>query len=344
MAAVASTQNVPFTTPTASACATNPAVAAVNEGSVVTKKATSVPSLEEYYRKLLDCKITFSKPKAKKDGTGFTIYAQDSTQAGGPVPQFLFPRTKCPFKPSYGTLKTNINQFTPMSMELSIEDTEFGRFVLQVFQEHDNRVRACVATHSVELFKRQLPDAELAFIHRPSLTKSAKTGAFPYLLRLKAHPTDTKTTKCFTVTGTNDRGQNVCKVSTLDDMDAFCEVLNLVEFSNTWTASRMFGSTFMTRKSMQWPPVKRGRNDDASDDMTADDMGDFAVDTTAPAAATASTNNDTTGDAGAGSNTTVDTAPGKRMRKSVEDDGAYAPQDMPYENSEEEEEEDGDEE
>ena len=244
------------------------------------KKTAAVPSLAEYYEKLLAGKITFSKPKSKKDNSGFTFFPQDSSQAGSPPPQMLIPRTKCPFVPSYGKFKTEINAFTPMSMELSIEDNEFGHFVLKVFQEHDRNVRATVAANSVTLFKRQLSDAELDFMHRKSIIPNTKTGSFPYLLRLKNHPTNTKSTKYFTVTGTGATGRPLLRVSTVDTIEAFSEVMNSVDFSSVFCMPKQFGSTLSTRKCLHWPPVKRDRDADADNDMTADDMGDFEVEST----------------------------------------------------------------
>ena len=248
-------------------------------------KAAGLPSLEDLYAKLVSGSIVFSKPKQKKDGSGWTIYPQDSTVAGSPSPQFLFPRTKTPFKPSYGKFKTEINAYTCMNLELSIEDTPFGHFVVKVFQELDKCVRTVVALHSKELFKKQLTDGELEFFHRKSIVPSAKTGSFPYLLRVKVHPTDVKTTKYFTVTGVNEKKQNTLRVSTVDDMEPFCEVMNSAEFGNVFVAPKMYGSIFPVRKCVQWRPVKRGRNIEAENDMTADDMGDFATPDAEPVAA-----------------------------------------------------------
>ena len=330
------------------------------------KKATAVPSLADYYEKLLAGKITFSKPKAKKDNSGFTIFPQDSSQAGSPPPQMLIPRTKCPFVPSYGKFKTEINAYTPMSMELSIEDNEFGRFVLKVFQEHDRNVRAAVAANSVTLFKRQLSDAELDFMHRKSIVPNTKTGSFPYLLRLKNHPTNTKSTKYFTVTGTGATGRPILRVSGVDTIEAFSEVMNSVDFSSVFCMPKQFGSTLSTRKCLHWPPVKRDRDADADNDMTADDMGDFEVEsaptTTPPASAGGNGNGGNRGNSGNRSNSGNSGNSGnrsnsgnsgnsgndgtndkKRTRQSPldhADDDDAAPVDTPYENSDDDNDDD----
>jgi len=316
-------------------------------GNAAKRKTPTVPSLEVYYQKLLERKITFSKPKPKKDGSGFTIFPQDSTQAGSPLPQMLIPRTKCPFVPGYGKFKTEINSFTPMSMELSIEDNEFGHFVLKVFQEHDRNVRAYVAANSVALFKRQLSDAELDFLHRKSIVPNAKTGGFPYLLRLKNHPTDIKTTKYFTVAGTGATGRPILRACAVDVIEAFSELMNSVDFSSVYCVPKQFGSTLTTRKCLHWAPVKRGRNADADDDMTADDMGDFEVEaptTEAPCAGASSEGASSAGASSAGASSEGASSEGddahdnKRARRSPPDtednNGDDAVHDTPYANSE----------
>ncbi len=316
------------------------------------KAVAAVPSLEAFYEKLLSNGIVFSKPKEKKDKSGFTIYPQDSTVAGSPSPQFLFPRTKSPFKPGYGKFKTEINAFTCMNLELSIEDTPFGHFVVKVFQELDKQVRAAVAPHCRELFKRQLSEAELDFFHRKSIVPSSKSGAFPYLLRFKLHPSDVKQTKYFTVTGVNEKNQNTLRVSTVDDMAPFCEVMNSVEFGSVFVAPKMFGSMFPVRKCVQWPPVKRGRNTEADNDMTADDMGDFAVPVVTEAESEAGADagaeaSGASGTSGAGSGTTGadddDAHSNKRARRSnnaddKEDEEEDGDEDGAYVNSDEEDE------
>ena len=299
------------------------------------KKKAKVPTFEQALAILRAGKWSCSKVKENKNKGGHSIYPRNDTVAGGPMPNWIQPRAPIPWKPDYGKFKADINKWTNMDMEMSVRDTPEGRLVVEFFGLVDAWVRATVGACSEEIYHKTLSPAEMEFRHRASLQPNKKTGGFPYLLRIKVHPNNTK---FYQVIGVNAEGKNVCRRASIDDMCDWCEVLPSVDYTGIYASGQGFGSTYFARKVMFWEPQKRRQEEEDPDDNSVGDMGDdFAVisededdDDAAAAAAGAGAG---AGDGGGGG----DREPSnKRMRTVPVDE--KAPDDDAYANSGEEDE------
>jgi hypothetical protein len=240
--------------------------------SSITKRA-KIPTLEAAHAIVTAGKVSFSKPKENKQKGGFSIYPRNDTVPGGPLPQWVNPRLTTPFKPDYGKFKTEINKWTNLDMEMSVRDDEVGRKIVAFYTAIDAMVRKVVMDNSETLYRKKMSEEEANFKHRKCLIPHKKSGAFPYLLRIKCHPTKTKYWK---VVGVDpDTQKNICRKGTVDDVVPWSEVLPAVDWTGVYASAMSFGATFFARKSMFWEPQTRARRDEEDEnDDDVDDMGD----------------------------------------------------------------------
>lgn len=229
----------------------------------VSKTTMPVMKLPAAQEALDQNKIGFSPIRPNEKTGGKKMYFRDYTpNGGGNNPKVMFETPfRMPFALSAGKGK-EINPDDTLNMELSLNEREHGD-AIRYFKTFDTNYRSHIADNSMDIFRKNIGEAQIGFMHIPSLNPDKKVQG-RYLLRLKV---SRRNSQVYVVTSQDGKNINRYREGSMADLRPGCSMIPVVEHVLGWTGASQFGAVHGGKKLLVFPYTRNERNDDAEDEF-----------------------------------------------------------------------------
>lgn len=207
-------------------------------------------------------KFGYSPLKDNETTGGKKLYFRDYTNGGGGnCPKVMLETPmRIPFELSAGKGK-EITPDSTCNLELSLNEQEHPSAV-QYFKSFDSNFKSHVASSSQDIFRRSVGDAEIGFMHMPSLNPDKKVDG-RYLLRLKV---SRRNTQVYVVTSQDGNNINRYRQGSLADLRPGSSCIPVIEHVMGWTGASQFGAVHGGKKLLVFPYTRPNDEDSGEAD------------------------------------------------------------------------------